>query len=361
MADAKKKRLLFIAAFGFATLCVLFAILEASLRIYHKINPAFTVVPDTTYMRLLGNPHSDEFDGFKLNARGYKDLEFNNKKDPVTFRIIALGDSQTYGAVPYRDSYMTLVEERIRRALPHSEVYNMGIPSAGPVDYLSVLVNEGFNCKPDMVLLHFNIYDDFKNGGKRFKLYSYSMAASFINSVIANIFKPSGITFGAGAYGEGLPWRSDDAYLRMLIDSHGWVFQKNNTTFPDSCNSSMSYVKRIKDLCDARNIILVVVIIPADLQLYPHLQKKAVKQFLAKDDDFDFRIPNRIIAAECKRLMIPWYDLTEHFQNTYRCEHTNFTQVNDPHWNRYGNRIAADAVASWLITQIGSQSKIRRN
>ena len=313
------------------------------------------MIPDTTYLRYRGSPCSDEFNGFKLNSRGYKDVAFNEKKEADTFRILALGDSQTYGAVPYQECYITIVEQTIRRSYPHCEILNMGVPSAGPVDYLSVLLNEGLDLNPDMVLLNFNIFDDFKNGGKRFKLYSYSAAASYINSIIANCLKPRGLTFGAGIYREGFMWRSADSYLSSLIDSHGWIFQKNNIAFPHDFSSSFKYVEKIKALCDAKKITLVAVIIPADLQLYPFLQKKAIEHFHAKDDDFDFQIPDRMLIREFERLRIPYLDLLGYFQNRYRAEGKNLTQGNDPHWNRYGSKTAAEAVSPWLMQQIGRQ------
>ncbi len=310
------------------------------------------VIPDTTYMRFRGNPYSNEYNGFKLNSRGYKDIEFNEKKERGTFRILALGDSQTYGAVPYNDCYITIVEQTIRRSFPHCEIINMGIPSTGPVDYLSTLLNEGLDLNPDMILLNFNIFDDFKNGGKRFKLYSYSAAASFINSIFANIIRPQGLVFGAGNYGEGFFWRSEDAYLRMLIDSHGSIFQKKNSAFSRDFNSSFGYVKKIKALCDAKKIVLVAVIIPADLQLYTDLQKKALDHYHAKIEDFDFQIPNKLLAQEYENLNIPYIDLLKYFHDRYIGEQKKFTQGNDPHWNRYGSRVAADSVSPWLINQI---------
>ncbi len=331
---------------------LLFGLLEISLRLYHVHDPAFMIVPDTTYMKYRGKPFSNEFNGFKLNSRGYKDVEFNTVKKSGTFRILAIGDSQTYGAVPYPESYITLVENKLREACAECEILNMGVPSTGPVDYLSILLNEGFDLQPDMILLHFNVFDDFKNGGKRFKLYSYSAAAAFINSIISNSFKPEGVVFGSGMYREGISLRSDSAYMRLLIDAHGKVFLKNNPAFIDDFQSSFSYLREIKKICGMKNVILAVVMIPADLQIHPALQKKALVTLRAAGSDADFRIPNRMLAGELNGLRIPYIDLLDYFLINNNMKETCFTQGNDPHWNRFGSRVAADSISPWLIRQV---------
>ncbi len=331
---------------------LLFGVVELSLRLYRAFDPAFIITPDTTYLRYRGRPCSEEFNGFRLNSRGYKDIEFSGRKKPGHYRLVAVGDSQTYGAVPYEDSYMNLVEKRLRSVHGKSEILNLGIPQAGPVDYLSVLADEGFSLNPDMVIIHFNIFDDFKNGGKRFRLYSYSAAATWINGYIARIIKPKGAIFGSGPYREGFSLRSDEAYLQLLLDAHGMVFKKNNARFNDDFRSSFDFITRIDRACKKRNIALAVVIIPADLQLYPHLQKKAWAALNASEEDFDYRKPNRILAAELTKRGIPYLDLLDYFLPEINKSGKSVTQGNDPHWNRFGSRIAAEAVSPWLIRQV---------
>ncbi len=331
---------------------LIFLVLEISLCIVRACNPAFPVIPDTTYLHYRGRPGSDEFNGFRLNSRGFKDTEFVQKK-PGRFRILSLGDSQTYGAVPYGDSYMALVEKRLLISCPRCEILNMGVPSAGPVDYLSALLNEGLDLSPDMVLVNFNLYDDFKNGGRRFTLYSFSAAASFINYLISGIFEPEGRVFGSGTYREGIPLRSDDSYLHLVLDAHSGIFQKNNASFDRDFHSSFGYVERIKKICDNTSISLALVIIPADLQLYPQLQYRARAAQDRIEDDYDYRIPNRRLARELQRLGIPHLDLLDFFLMKQADSGKGFTQGNDPHWNRHGSMVAAEAVSSWLIRLAG--------
>jgi hypothetical protein len=331
---------------------LVFLVLEISLRIVRACNPALPVIPDTTYLHYRGRPGAEEFNGFRLNSRGFKDTEFM-QKSPGLFKILSIGDSQTYGAVPYADSYMTLVESNLRVSCPRCEILNLGVPSAGPVDYLSILLNEGLDLDPDMVLHNFNLYDDFKHGGKRLKFYSCSAAASFINYLRVKVFKPQGRVFGTGIYREGVPLRSDESYVRLVLDAHGGIFQRNNPSFHGDFHSSFSYIERIKRICDSKGIPLAAVIIPADLQLYPQLQKKVLAALNLRESDCDFRIPNRMLAEEFQKLGIPHLDLLDPFLQAQAGTGKGLTQGNDPHWNRYGSMVAAEAVSPWLIRLAG--------
>jgi len=210
-----------------STIVSLYGILEIVLRCYTKANSAFVLMPDDTYLRYRGKPHSSEFNGFRLNSRGYKDEEFNTIKKPGVFRIIGIGDSHTYGAVPYQYCYITLLKKKIMLVDNDCEVLNLGIPAAGPVDYLSLFVNEGVSLHPDMVLV--------------------------------NIFT---------------------------------------------------------------------------------------------GDDFDFRLPNRILAREFNRLEIEYLDLLDFFLDSFKNNMKSFNKPNDPHWNLYGNRFAVELVNPWLLKQI---------
>ena len=335
-----------------STIISLFIILEIVLRCYSIVNSAFVLMPDDTYLRYRGKPHSREFNGFRLNSMGYKDEEFNTIKKPGVFRIIGIGDSYTYGAVPYQNCYITLLKKKILLVDKDCEVLNLGIPAAGPVDYLSLFVNEGLSLHPDMVLVNIFTGDDFKDGGKRFKLYSYSAAATCINSMFANWRAPEGRIFGSGVYQDDVPLQSEASYLQYLADVESGTFQKSNAYVKDDVLSSLFFLKEIKRLCDLKNIAFAVVLCPSELQWHPALQKKLTQKLHITIDDFDFRLPNRILAHEFNRLEIEYLDLLDFFLDSFKNNMKSFNKPNDPHWNLYGNRFAADLVNPWLLKQI---------
>ena len=113
---------------------------EIALRIYNRFNPSF-VFYSTSYNRFRGKPFADDWN-FKLNSLGFRDKEFSVKKEDV-YRILGIGDSFSFGVVPYENNYLTLIESQLQKEHPKLEVFNMGIPSIGPKEYLSLLVAEG--------------------------------------------------------------------------------------------------------------------------------------------------------------------------------------------------------------------------
>ncbi len=324
------------------------AVLELSLRIYGRCNPGFAIMPDGTYLKYRGRPNSLEFNGFRLNSRGFKDVEFNEIKPPDVFRIIAIGDSQTYGAVPYQRTYVFLLGKEIRRSVPDVEIYNLGVPSAAPIDYLSILINEGLRLHPDMVLLTLFLGDDFNRGGTRKRLHYGSAAATFLHAFIVNRIEPDGKVFGTGTYRDDTLIRNNDAYIHFLVDTQLNLFHKGNHGFRRDVESSLSIVRRMREICNARGVALVVVACPADVQLYPEARHNAIARRGGNPDEYDFYTLNGMLHEELSGMGIPFLNLLDGFKKRQRFDRRIFNQRNDPHWNLYGSMVAAEIAGSWL-------------
>jgi hypothetical protein len=73
-------------------------------------------------------PHRD-FLNYRNNALGLNDIEFAVPKPPGRFRIMVLGDSFTYGLVPYPDAVMTPP-----RGGPPGALHRSGPGPTGQVD-----------------------------------------------------------------------------------------------------------------------------------------------------------------------------------------------------------------------------------
>ncbi|MGC2587818.1 MAG: hypothetical protein WA445_16345, partial [Pseudolabrys sp.] len=168
---------------------------EVSLRIYNSVDP-LPIFYDESYNRFRGKPFAPDWN-FHLNSRGFKDVEFSTRKAAGTIRILGIGDSFAFGIVPYENNYLTLVEQDLKQSGHNVELINMGIPSIGPREYLSLVVNEGFALEPDRVLLSFSIGSDFEESRKR-KLISYSYVASLITYIVQRWTKFEGQSFFSG-------------------------------------------------------------------------------------------------------------------------------------------------------------------
>jgi SGNH hydrolase-like domain, acetyltransferase AlgX len=350
----KTRRLIFLEILAVSIVSFLAA--EIALRIYDRFNPSF-VFYSTSYNRFRGKPFTDDWN-FKLNSLGFKDKEFSAKKEDV-YRILGIGDSFSFGVVPYENNYLTLIESQLQKEHPKLEVFNMGIPSTGPKEYLSLLVAEGLAFKPEMVLLSFFVGNDFSES-KRRKWYEYSYVASLLHYVFT--LRPSyeGTTFhGTGNYCDDCPAFSHDRYLE-IEGSRSSIYLKGNGRFSKSLDRATFYLSQIQTICKEQSIDFIVVIIPDELQVSEDLQREVRDKFYPNMDaqKWDMILPNRSLADKLNKLGIHNLDLYEHFAQ--KASSRRLYKPRDSHWNIEGNRLAADLITKHVQNYLREQNRASR-
>jgi len=98
----------------------------------------------------------------RTNSSGFRDRERTRERASAASRIVALGDSFTWGAgITYDDTFVTLLEQKLQAEQPGAEVMNLGASGFQPDEYLSVLTWHGLQYHPDLVLMNFYIGNDF--------------------------------------------------------------------------------------------------------------------------------------------------------------------------------------------------------
>ncbi|MDP3724327.1 MAG: hypothetical protein Q8R11_01695, partial [bacterium] len=98
-------------------------------------------------------PYQEKY--FRLNSRGYRDIEWEEEKTARTNRIIVIGDSFVFS--PTKDVNDGLVPN-LRAAMSVAtssaiEIMNFGKIGANTADELKTLSNDGLALKPDLILL----------------------------------------------------------------------------------------------------------------------------------------------------------------------------------------------------------------
>jgi len=108
------------------------------------------------------NPSVSTFLGgaaISSNSLGMRDREYDTTKPPNTYRIVLLGASHEQGSgVKVDETYENVVEDRLNRELPDShysryEILNMSVGMSGLFQRLLRLEEQGFQFKPDAVIL----------------------------------------------------------------------------------------------------------------------------------------------------------------------------------------------------------------
>ena len=88
------------------------------------------------------------------NELGFHDLDFAVDKPAGEFRVLALGDSFTYGlGVRLEESWPQRLERALTTELGRVEVINAGWPNTAPPDYLEWFRSDGVHFGADLVLV----------------------------------------------------------------------------------------------------------------------------------------------------------------------------------------------------------------
>jgi hypothetical protein len=327
--------------------------LEIGLRIFHHFRP-LPIFYDNSYNRFRIRAHMPVY-GFQTNSRGFYDVERAREKAPGAYRVLGIGDSFAFGIVPHEFNFLTLLEHQIKRVRPGFEIVNMGIPGLSPREYLALLLNEGLELKPDMVLLSFFVGNDFAETAKIDRIFRISYTANIVKYLYAVGTKVGdlGGTTGPSAYNDSAPTLTEDAFLQ--IEGFGIpMFQKGNALFDNAVSNTMAHLRAIKQICDRFGIRLTIVMIPDEMQVNDDLLNKVASIKGLKAEQLDASLPNRILSGELTRLSIDHLDLLPAF----RAETASgrLYRPNDTHWNIRGNAVAEKLIFDHIIQKIPSSS-----
>ena len=329
-------------------LAISFVLGELVLRLVHRVQPTF-IYYDATYDRFRGTPGS-VFRGHRLNELGFNDEAFVRDKGKG-HRIVALGDSFAFGVVPYPDNYLTLLEERLDDGHAPVDVLNMGIPRTGPVEQLSLLVNEGLAFDPDLVLVSFFVGNDFLDVRRSLTKRKTVIDRSFVLSLLryALVVRPNvepGQVYGARPYDDDAPTFSEQTFMK-LVARRATVFRTDWQPFPELLERTVESLQDIERVCARRGAALSVVLIPEEVQLDPALQAALMDAYPRfRPENTDFERPNRALRQRLTDRGIDVLDLYPPFREAAR--DARLYKPRDTHWNISGNRLASELIAHHL-------------
>ena len=168
----KKSPKITLVLINVTLLIVLFGIIELTLR----LNAPFNIVtighrhsknanqygwgfsPGET-LRIL-DPDTGEIYISSANNHGWRDIDRQYDNPNNAYRILVLGDSNTYGGiVPAHKVYTRLLEIKLKNNGYNAEVINIAYGGWATDQQLEALVNEGVQYKPNLVIVQFCIND----------------------------------------------------------------------------------------------------------------------------------------------------------------------------------------------------------
>jgi lysophospholipase L1-like esterase len=251
-----------------------------------------------------------------VNRLGFRDLEFAVKKRPGERRILAVGDSFTFGSgVQLEDTWPQILERLLSegRSTP-VEVINGGFAAGGhtPAHYADWVGSHGAAFSPDLVIVGLCLNDLSPRVG----LLSYPVVevepflggVSRIVDAIRREIEQRRVV--AATY---------DATLLVELDPTTW-------------NDTQAGLRQMRDDLAHRSIRYLVAILPMLSQLGPRHPNRGL---------------HRLVAEFCGQEGIDCLDLLPAFEG--RAERSLWVHPTDQHPNDVGNRILAEGIRDHLV------------
>lgn len=102
----------------------------------------------------------------EINSYGFRDKEYSIKKEKGVYRIIAIGDSITFGNnLPVEATYPKRLEQLFKQGNKQIDVLNMGLGGYDTLQEVATLEDIGIQFQPDLVIVGYCINDIGSTGG----------------------------------------------------------------------------------------------------------------------------------------------------------------------------------------------------
>ena len=96
----------------------------------------------------------------KINSHGFRDHEYEKEKPINTYRIIAIGDSITFGnSLSIEDTYPEILEQYFQHRNIAVEVLNFGVGGYDIIQEIAFLENRGLQFFPEEVIVGYCMND----------------------------------------------------------------------------------------------------------------------------------------------------------------------------------------------------------
>jgi hypothetical protein len=349
------KKVLFVSITLLLALAAVFLVTEVALRAL--LPQTLNVYEYDTDFVFKFRPHStidytsNEFSQVTtFNSQGFKDYEYNYAQKPAgTFRALVLGDSFAVGLeVPLDKTLPKQLEQKLRAQFPEKNIEVLSVATNGwsTEQELLFLEKKALAYQPDLVILAYFVGNDqidnaarnlFTYDGKQlainrdrplaqsrlrgayYFLSAHSHAFNFFQKLYWDARAHTGTSTGVNYDAAIVP------YLQQNL-SEGTAFTWKKT---------FALLNRIDKLLYAKNIPLIIAVIPDRVQEIPALRKERG----LNDDDLVIDHPQQLLYAYGRINVIPVVDLLPAFQ---RHADAPLHFAKDFHWNEAGHALAAE-------------------
>ncbi len=326
---------------------------------------------------MLGFRPYEHYYGFVLNSRSLRTREYDVRPPEGVRRILAFGDSFTFasGGLPHRWHWPTVLEDELGG--PGTvQVLRFGVPGTGPLFQYRLWQLEGAGLGADTVVQAFFVGNDFvdhqgmaprllgEDASVRAELarrwwtfrVARNLGRTMRGAVRRAVQEPvPGEPMPAGGvevegYQEGWvadrPSFDEEAFLdieakRMVLCRRG-LEAEFEQLLEDVGRTLVAFEREVR----ATGARFVVMVVPDEYQVDAGVRAAAMRLAGTDSSDYDLGRPQRRLVEWLGGRGIETLDLLPAFQKVGR--QRKLYNLRDTHWNRDGNRLAAELLAARL-------------
>lgn len=300
------------------------------------------------------------------NSHGFRDKERRFERRSNVPRIVALGDSLTYGAgVQYDETFVALLEGGLQVRFPGAEVINLGVPGWELPQEFHLLKDYGVRFQPDLVLLNLFVGNDIEKRRGAFREEPFVVAGrSFYVHTTGNRWHDTlgqdrwflyhNLNYLGTMLGLHIrrwigddeprtdfepPLRTRTGYLKELDERTDIYLKEYLADTQVSWDRAKKTLNEIREFLAQTDIRFLIVLIPDHIQVDQVLQSEYLRAIGVSRDRYDFRKPQRLLQEWCHSAAVPCANLLPVL--TQDSEPARLYFLTDLHWTADGHRVAA--------------------
>jgi hypothetical protein len=283
-----------------------------------------------------------EFDAaFSINSSGFRGAEPSPRRDN-TVRIVALGDSQTFGfGVEDHETFAVQLEGLLAAEFPglDVQVVNTGTPGYGTYAQLEILQALWPDLDPDIVLLQFLPANDFEENRDAVALMLPRVRDGMLTEVA-----PPGEAAQLPVWLRVLYWsKAHSHFMKLLSESAGYAAMRLGLAQNVAALWGEDFSERDAELTGD---LLVKVAETAQAGGAQMLFLYSTAKHDLMSADYAPQRSRGVIESAAGRSGAAWIDVNERML-AYAEPH-RFYFVRDGHWSPAGHRAVAEIVAAEL-------------
>lgn len=285
-------------------------------------------------------PPGQTFRGRRVNRDGYWDDEFDSRPTAGVTRVAALGHEAVLSGAP-EGNCLTLLERRS----PGLEVYNFGIPHAGPREFAAQVSSDVAPRHPDVVIVFLSVAEDVTREGATPSTFEWRELALVQWAARAWGLENAGVEWAASS---PTP-QNYESHLRERAAAFTVLKTPVDRRTEERWRATLGRLDRLAGECRRRGLPLAFVLLPDEFQLNPTLREALRRRAGYEPAQIDLELPQRRFKEFADRRRLPLLDLTPELRSSTAAV---FDSVRAD-WNERGHELIGQAVAEWLPRGFG--------